>query len=118
MVSKSQLLVCIFAFLMIFVLVNFIIVAVRKFKDKLPRVQFPPRGCPEKVLFNHTLNPHDSLIYQKTYEKFEGKGQSSFSCYFSVCKNVKQIKEQRASLLVENIPTTEFSVLFQLRKLV
>ena len=74
MVSKSQLLVFLFAFLMIFVLVNFIIVAVRKFQKELPRVERPKRGCPEKVLFNHTLSPHTSLIYDKTYKKFLGLG--------------------------------------------
>ena len=72
MVSKSQLLVFIFLFLLVFVLINFIIVAVRKFQERLPRVKLIEEGCPAKVSYNHTLNPHTSLIYTKTYAKFKG----------------------------------------------
>ena len=72
MVSKSQLLVFTFVFLMVFVLINFVIVAVRKFQERLPRVKLIEEGCPAKVSYNHTLNPHTSLIYTKTYAKFIG----------------------------------------------
>ena len=73
MVAKSQFLVYVFVFLMIFVLVNFIIVAVRKFQERLLPEQGPKGRCPAKVLYNHSLNPHTSAIYSKTYEKFIGR---------------------------------------------
>ena len=122
MVSKSQLLVFIFLFLLVFVLINFIIVAVRKFQERLPRVKLIEEGCPAKVSYNHTLNPHTSLIYTKTYAKFKGTeimiknlfDEKSFRQYFG---KTKSISEQRERLLQEVIPTTEFTLVSQLREL-